>query len=120
MKRLQSLHDKIMIMDKINMQVTKGSPTAFLEEAVRSGQVLAFSMFGIVKGRGVFMVSRKIQQMLGRDPVEKAWQLLTDAMLDPKLAETMLMKTTTQNLPKIKGRLTAHLLNNVITENGEQ
>ena len=120
MKVLDDLHKKLMLMDRINLQVTKGSPTAILEESVRSGQVLAFSLFGIVKGRGIFMLSRKIQQMLGRDPVEKAWQLLSDAMLDPKLAERMLTKVNTQNLPKIKARLTAHLLNNVVTSGGEE
>jgi hypothetical protein len=113
MATLKNLHGKIRLMDRINLQVPKGSPTAILEESVRSGQVLAFSLFGIVKGRGVFMVSRKIQQMLGRDPVEKAWALLSDAMLDPELAKTLLMQANEKNLPKIKARLSAHMLNNM-------
>ena len=112
MSVLKDIHGKLTVMNRKNLQITSGSPTAILEESVRSGQVLAFSLFGIVKGRGIFMVSRKVQQMLGHDPVEKAWALLTDAMLDPDLAATLLMKASDTNLSNIKGKLAVYMLNN--------
>ena len=115
MATLKSLHEKMKVMDRVNLQVSAGSPTAILEESVRSGQVLAFSLFGIVRGRGIFMVSRKIQEMLGADPVEKAWKLLTDSMLDPKLAETLLTNVNNKTLPIVKSKLATYMANNMVT-----
>ena len=120
MQIVKSLHEKIKIMNRINLQVTAGSPTAILQEAVRGGQILAYSLFGVVKGRGIFMISRAIQKALGRDPIEKAYELLTDAMLDPELAATLLIKGTPKNLPKIKSKLATYMLNNFVPQREQE
>ncbi len=113
-RTLEALHKKMGIMNRINWQVPATSQTAQLEEAVRSGQILLFSMFGIVKGRGLFTVSRLAQKALGRDPVEKAWTLLADAQLDPELAKTLLMEASKANAPVIEYKIMQHFMNNAV------
>jgi hypothetical protein len=101
MKILDRLRSQMKLYDKLNIKATAEKPTKELLEQVRRGQIMAFGMWGVVRGRGIFMISRLIQKTLGLDPIPKARQLWVDSMLDPELAATMLEKVTPKSEPRI-------------------
>jgi len=107
------------LLDRINIQVTTGSPTAHLGEAVQRGRILLAATWGIVKGKGIFMISRWLQNTLGINPVVKAEKLLADVMLDPELAKLMLSEATEVSKPHIAAKLTAYMLNNFNMTEGD-
>ena len=72
MKRLKTVQSQLRIMDRINQQVTAGSPTASLQNQVSKVRIVLASMYGIIKGRGIFQISDWIMKALGADPVNNA------------------------------------------------
>ena len=97
MSVLDNVKNKLNEMDNINAQITTGSPTAVIEKAVDRVRIIMASYYGIVKGRGIFAISKFVMQALGFKPKELAAKVLTDAMLDPELAKQMLLRSTTKN-----------------------
>lgn len=116
MATLDNLHSQLNIMDRINKQVMTGSPTAQIQQNIQRARVVLASMYGIVKGRGIFAISGWIAKLLGIDPVAKANLLIKDAMLNPELAATLMTKVSETAKPRISSRITSHLINNLVTQ----
>lgn len=120
MKTITLVKDQLRLMDKINRQATAGSPTAQLSSLAQQSRIVIASMYGIVKGRGIFQISQWILNALGQNPITKAQALLTDAMLDPELAKTLLAPAKTDVAKKkIAMDLKRHLVNNFTFEEKE-
>lgn len=119
-KTLERVRDQLRLAQRIDQQVTSGSPTASLSQEARRAQTFLFSMYGIVRGRGLFMLGRMLQKMTGADPELVAQRLITDAMLDPKLGLDLLMRDTLANRKKLEQRIATWAVDNLISGDGEQ
>jgi len=62
--------------------------------------ITAGGVRGFVAFKGVDLL-RKIQKTYGQETLEIMRKMLTDAMLDPEIARTMMLKPTSENMPKI-------------------
>lgn len=119
-KTLERVRDQLRLARRIDQQVTSGSPTASLSQEARRAQTFLFSMYGIVRGRGLFMLGRLLQKITGSDPELIAQRLITDAMLDPKLGRDLLMRDTLANRKKLEQRIATWATDNLISGDGEQ
>lgn len=115
LKIIKDVVDSLQMMNRLNKQVTGGSPTAPIQEAITKTRIVLASMYGIVKGRGIFAISGWLAKAFNRDPVELSKQLLKDAMLDPELGKTLLMLDTKRNEKIIKNRIGSYVVNNLLT-----
>ena len=120
MSVLDNVKNKLNEMDNINAQITTGSPTAVIEKAVDRVRIIMASYYGIVKGRGIFAISKFVMQALGFKPKELAAKVLTDAMLDPELAKKMLLRATTKNDEMMSNRMRLYVTNNLLTKEQEE
>jgi len=120
MSVLDNVKNKLNEMDNINAQITTGSPTAVIEKAVDRVRIIMASYYGIVKGRGIFAISKFIMSALGFKPKELAAKVLTDAMLDPELAKKMLLRATTKNDEMMSNRMRLYVANNLLTKEQEE
>lgn len=110
--QLDRVVEMLRRVDNINKQVTAGSPTAPIQEALNRARVVLAATYGIVKGKGIFAISGWMAKILGLDPVQKANMLLRDTMIDPELAKTMLMEIKKETKPIIEKRILTYLANN--------
>lgn len=110
---LDRVQDELRLMDRINRQVTTGSPTAALQEARTGIRVVLASYYGIVRGRGVFFISEKIMNFLGKNPVTIGTEILREAMLNPELAVTLLRKNVGTAKVAAERKILTFLANNV-------
>ncbi len=121
MRVLDDVLDKLQLMNRVNKQVLAGAATAErLAGQVQKARVVLASLYGIVKGRGVFAISSWLAKTFNRDPVELSKALLKDAMLDPDLAKTLLMMDTKTSERIVRMRLGAHIMNNILPNLGAQ
>ena len=113
---LKAVRNELQILDRINKQVISGSPTAPLQKQIDKARIVLLSMYGIVKGRGLFAISNFVMGILGRDPKVIANKLLTDAMLNPDLAATLMEKNLASKAvqAKVKLKLTTYIMNNLV------
>lgn len=116
MKILKDVRDQLVNMDAINAQVISGSPTQPLQEANNRLRIVLASWYGIVKGRGVFAISKWISNTLGFNPTEVAEKILVDAMLDPELAIKMLQEDLPKNAVPLSKWFKTYILNNVLAD----
>lgn len=93
---------------------TSGSPTSDLNIKADQVRIVLASMYGIVRGRGVFQLGKWMSDAMGVNPKAAARELLLDSMLDPELAKTLLMKETKQFETVIRGRLKTYITNNAL------
>jgi len=112
MKVLESLNKQLQIEDRINKQMTAGSPTAPIQETVKRARIILSSWYGLVRGRGIMAISGWIQKTVGKDPQEMAETLISDAMLDPRLAIEFLRPDNKANRARTMSRFMRHMLNN--------
>lgn len=109
---LKQIRTKLEILSrKDRVQGTTGSPTKGLEQNEQQFEnVLAATLSQNFKQNRIFsMVARMLPS-----PAEGVRQLVTDALVDPELAKTMLMKPTPENLPKIELKLRTYITNNIL------
>ena len=71
-------------------------------------RIILASIYGIVKGRGIFAISDFVMKAMGHNPRKGAMDVLDHAMTDPKLAEILLMP---------ENPYSRKLLNTYITQN---
>jgi len=116
MKILKDVRDQLVNMDAINAQVISGSPTQPLQEANNRLRIVLASWYGIVKGRGVFAISKWISNTLGFNPTEVAEKILVDAMIDPELAIKMLQEDLPKNAVPLSKWFKTYILNNVLAD----
>jgi len=116
-KVIENIQRQLNNFDAINFQVTTGSPTEIIRQNENRLRIILASWYGIVKGRGIFAISSFVQKnVLGIDPAKTTTKLLSDVMLDPKLARLMLQKYTLQNKNQVNQKIGNYLSNNLIAE----
>jgi len=114
MKTLDQVRRGLHILNRQNVQAVAGSITLEKMEAnVQRARILMASIFGIVKGRGIFAITRWLGQVTGRDPVEMSRELLTRSLIDPELGKIMLSAPAEA---ASYGRLQAYVANNMLAE----
>lgn len=79
-------------------------------------RIFSAAMFGIIKGRAIFTLSKLGLKATGKDPVKSTMDLLREALLDPDLARTLMMRTDSQIAKK---KLNAFLGSNIVAETGQ-
>lgn len=112
---MDKLRKQLEVMDRINQQVTVGSPTKHLAEAQQKAEKALGIITSIAGGSRISGFALKLVS-LGTDPQKAARQLLVDAMLDPDLAKTMLMPVNKGTAPRITKKLNAYITNNILGE----
>lgn len=118
MNTLKRVRDQLRMLDRINESVTAGSPTAMNQAAIANrARVLLASIYGIVRGRGVFMVSKWLGDILGRNPQPIAKKMLDDALLDPELGAALLRKDIGKAQQE---RLRTYITNNLLSVEGDE
>jgi len=80
------------------------------------GRIFSAALFGIVKGRGVFTLSKLGLRATGQDPVKASMDMLRKALLEPDLAKALMMRVDSQIAKK---RLNAFLGSNIVSEAGQ-
>jgi len=114
MKTLRQIRSKLKTINRADaVQGTNKSPTKELIQGQDEVRVVLASMLGITQGKGYFQIGKWLQKALGKDPVAAANQIINDAMLDPELAKTLLMKDISGNEKAIERRLRTYLENNI-------
>ncbi len=109
MDSLNRVRQRVTELDRINIQTTTGSSTNPLQQDSKRIKTVLASVYGIVKGRGVFAISNWFGDIIrGGTSQEVGEKLLTKAMLDPEFALIMLKADTKQN--QIAAR--TYMLNN--------
>lgn len=109
MANLDAARNTLMEMDNINKQRTARSDTASLLSNAEQFRTFLASFYGIVKGQGIFQISKNIIQFMGRDPATNARILLGDAMLDPELAANLLARNVDTHA---EDRIKAYIIHN--------
>lgn len=112
--QLEDIQKKLRMLDRINEQVTAGSPTAPLQQDINRARIVLASIYGIVKGRGIFAISGWIQRTLGIDPVEIGNRLMLDAMLNPEAAKVLLAPDTEASKKLLGDYIIKYRLTNLI------
>jgi len=107
--RLKAVQNRLNEMARIDKRVTSNSITNQLGQDSQKVRVVLASIYGIVKGRGVFAISKWLGNMVRGESIQKAAsRIVQDSMLDPELAATMLRKDS----PQTRRELRTYLLNN--------
>jgi hypothetical protein len=87
------------------------------ENFAERARILLASVYGIIRGRAIFAISKMIgNQFVDVSPKEAAEELLTRSMLDPELAVEMLKKDTKAT----QDGLRTYILNNLVGAEPEQ
>jgi hypothetical protein len=73
------------------------------------GGYLLGGVHGAIEGTGGYTLARGAVDALKRAGIERTDQLLTEALLNPELAKTLLMKASPENRVFIAQRLGSHL-----------
>ena len=68
-----------------------------INKALKARIILA-SVYGIVKGRGIFAISDFLMKAVGYNPRKAAYDILEKAMTDPELAKILLMSEGPGNM----------------------
>lgn len=111
MQTLDGVLTRLNEMARINQMVTAGSDTAVNIAAQQNKlRIFAAAYFGIIKGRGVFMISKMLQDITGAEPKRLAIEVLDTIMLDPKFAKMLLLKDTNAHRLRLKTYLTNNFL----------
>ncbi len=79
------------------------------------GRIFSAALFGIVKGRGIFTLSKLGLRATGQDPVKASMDLLRKALLEPDLAKALMKRV--DDKPALE-RLNAFLGSNIVSEAG--
>ena len=109
MNALTQVQRRLQMMDRINQQVTAGSATANLSQQAQRARIILASLYGIVRGRGIFAISDFVAKSLGRDPQARANMLIQEAMLDPELAIILLSRDSKRGTERLKTYLANNL-----------
>jgi hypothetical protein len=88
-----------------------------VNKALKARIILA-SIYGIVKGRGIFAISDFLMKSVGYNPRKAAYDILEKSMTDPELAKILLMSESPQSMKMFKTYLANNFgnLQEVLTE----
>lgn len=91
---MSKVRETMMEMDSIHTPVGRTNVLSGLGVDQERLRTLLASYYGIIQGRGVFMLSNMITKSLGMDPALNAQRVIMKAMLDPEYAATLLRRNT--------------------------
>ena len=105
---LGKFSDQLTIIEREFLDAKGGSKAEITDPAQvgRKAQILAASIYGIVKGRGIVALMNLMGGALGISPMKAQTLLLQDAMTHPELAKILLKEETEQSLDLLKGYIT--------------
>jgi hypothetical protein len=105
---LGKFSDQLIIIEREFLDAKGGSKAEITDPAQvgRKAQILAASIYGIVKGRGIMALMNLMGGALGISPMKAQSLLLQDAMTHPELAKILLKEETEQSLNLLKGYIT--------------
>ena len=110
---LTKYSDQLITLEREFLDV-KGPTKAELIDPgqfLRKSQILAASIYGIVKGRGITTLMGLMGSALGISPFKAQQLLLTDAMAHPELAKILLQQESDKSVDLLK----TYIFNNYIT-----
>ena len=119
LKVLTDIRTQANILDRINqVQRTAGSATQPIKQQQDEVQTVLASLAGLdlVQRPGLFKVKDWALNKFGLDPVQNVEKIILQAMVDPELAKTLLLKNVPGNEKIIKRRLNTYLANNFAQE----
>ena len=108
---LNKFSEQLSILERSNLSAKSGRTKANIldeEQIGRKTQILAASIYGIVKGRGIMALMNLMGGALGISPMKAQTMLLQDAMTHPELAKILMMNETDESLKL----LNTYILNN--------
>ena len=110
---LGKFSEQLTILERSNL-TAKGASKAEITDPAQIGrkaQILAASVYGIVKGRGIMAIMNLIGGALGISPMKAQSLLLQDAMTHPDLAKILLMKDSEESIKLLNG----YVINNYLS-----
>jgi len=117
MSKLDQIRKQLEVSNRINWKATTGSDTASLSTAQEMVGAVKRGAWNvpIVKGAKTIgsildVGGATLRAVVMKDPEKVAKDVLTNAMLDPKLAKALLLKPTDTNLPMIQQSITPYLM----------
>jgi len=116
MSKLDQIRKQLEVSNRINWKATTGSDTSAISTAQEMVGAVKRGAWNvpIVKGAKTIgsildVGSAALRAIVMKDPEKVAKDLLTQSMLDPKLAKALLMKPTDTNFPMIQQALIPYL-----------
>ena len=105
---LTKFSEQLTILEREFLDVKGGSKAAIIDpgQVGRKAQILAASIYGIVKGRGIMAIMNLIGGALGISPMKAQSILLKDAMTHPELAKILLKQESEESVNLLKGYIT--------------
>jgi len=119
LKSLRRSREQLLILNRINQQVTANSSTASLSQTASRMRIVLASVYGIVRGRGISAISEGILNVFGVNPKQKAEAMLDAMLLDPELAKVALLPATRAGEKVAAGKIKTYLANNLLAGTGD-
>ena len=110
---LGKFSEQLTILERSNL-TAKGASKAEITDPAQVGrkaQILAASIYGIVKGRGIMAIMNLIGGALGISPMKAQSLLIQEAMTHPDLATILLMKDSEESIKLLNG----YVINNYLS-----
>ena len=111
---LKDFNEQLSIFER-SKQLTKSdaTPSGLMDPASlgKKAQILAASMYGIVKGRGIMAITNMLGGAMNFSPIKSAEIVLEEAMVHPELARILLMRESEESIQL----LNTYLVNNLPT-----
>ena len=111
---LTKFSDQLITLERAALDAKGSTKSEILDPGQfgRKVQILAASVYGIVKGRGIVAITNLMGQALGISPLKAQQLLLTDAMAHPELAKILLKEESDQSVNLLK----TYIFNNYISD----
>ena len=117
---LGKFSEQLTILERevLNAKGVKPSKAEIVDPAQvgRKAQILAASIYGIVKGRGIMAIMNLMGGALGISPTKAQSILLQDAMTHPELAAILLKGESKESIDLLNG----YVINNYLSTGGEK
>ena len=117
---LGKFSEQLTILERefLNTKGVKSSKAEIVDPAQvgRKMQILAASVYGIVKGRGIMAIMNLMGGALGISPTKAQSILLQDAMTHPELATILLKGESKESIDLLNG----YVVNNYVATGGEK
>ena len=115
--KLNAVKNKLKQLNKVEAEKTLPKGTLRTKSAAESARLILASLYGIIKGRAIFTISRMISDKFRNLTAEQAAEeILSRAMLDPELALLLLKRDT----EKTRGLLSGYIANNIVGDEPEE
>jgi hypothetical protein len=123
LKSLDLYRKRLEVLTRVNNPgTTAGDVIEMLNRVSRADSLTQIANLaqGHIQGGMIARFARYLRDNIVGAPGPKVFQLLTDAMLDPQLARTLLLKYTSDTAPVIERQLRTYLTSNLMAETGDR